>query len=201
MIRVVLADDEQLTRDAVAALLSLEPDLDVVGQAADGVAALRLVGELSPDIVVLDVEMPGVPGPDVVERITGMGVSTRCVIITRHARPGVLRRSLEVGARGFLPKDVPVSRLAEAIRRVHSGGRYVDPDMAADSLAQSACPLTIREREVLAMVADARSGADIARSVHLSSGTVRNYLSSAMTKLSARSRAEAARIARDRGWI
>ncbi|APU12663.1 MULTISPECIES: DNA-binding response regulator [Actinoalloteichus] len=201
MIRVVLVDDERLTRDAVAALLALESDLDVVGQASDGAAAVALVLELVPDIVVLDVEMPGLQGPDVVERVMASASGIQCMILTRHARPGVLRRALAAGARGFLPKNVPVSQLADAIRRVHSGRRYVDESMAAEALAESPCPLTDREREMLAMVTDSRTAADIARLVHLSSGTVRNYLSSAMSKLAARTRTEAARIARDHGWI
>lgn len=197
----MLVDDERLTRDAVAALLALEPDLDVVGQAADGEEAVRLALELVPDIVVLDVEMPGLQGPEVVERIMASAEGIRCVILTRHARPGVLRRALAAGARGFLPKNVPVAELAEAIRQVRAGRRHVDESMAADALAEWPCPLTCREREILAMVTDSRTAADIARLAHLSAGTVRNYLSSAMTKLAARTRAEAARIARDHGWI
>src|SRR5262245_40581989 len=126
---------------------------------------------------------------------------TRCVMVTRHARPGVLRRALSLGAKGFLAKTAPASLLAEVIRRVHAGLRYVDPDFAAEALAESNCPLTERELAVLSHVDDTTTAADIARELHLSPGTVRNYISSAMAKLSARSRTEAARTARDEGWI
>lgn len=197
MIDIVLADDERLTRQAVAALLGLEPDLRVVADVADGVSALRAVAEHRPDVVVLDVEMPELDGLSVLARLS----DARCVMVTRHARPGVLRRALSLGAKGFLAKTAPASQLAEVIRRVHAGLRYVDPDFAAEALAEPDCPLTDRELAVLRRVDDTTTAADIARELHLSAGTVRNYISSAMAKLSARSRTEAARMARDQGWM
>jgi two-component system response regulator DesR len=197
VIDIVLADDERLTRQAVAALLGLEPDLRVVADVADGVSALRAVAEHRPDVVVLDVEMPGLDGLSVLARLS----DARCVMVTRHARPGVLRRALSLGAKGFLAKTAPASQLAEVIRRVHAGLRYVDPDFAAEALAEPDCPLTERELAVLRRVDDTTTAADIARELHLSAGTVRNYISSAMAKLSARSRTEAARMARDQGWL
>jgi two-component system, NarL family, response regulator DesR len=199
LITVVLADDERLTRQAVAALLGLEPDLTVVADVADGTEALRAVAEHHPDVVVLDVEMPGMDGLAVLASLKEQGI--RCVMVTRHARPGVLRRALSLGAKGFLAKTAPASLLAEVIRRVHTGLRYVDPDFAAEALAESDCPLTERELAVLRHVEDTVTAADIARELHLSAGTVRNYISSAMAKLGARSRTEAARTARDQGWI
>jgi len=201
VITVVLADDERLTRQAVAALLGLEPDLTVAADVADGLEALRAIAEHRPDVVVLDVEMPGMDGLAVLERIAADGLPTRCVMLTRHARPGVLRRALSLGAKGFLAKTAPASLLADVVRRVHAGLRYVDPEFAAAALTESDCPLTERELEVLALVDDATTAADIALRLHLSAGTVRNYVSAAMAKLDARSRTQAARMARDQGWI
>lgn len=201
MITLVLADDERLTRQAVAALLGLEPDLTVAEDVADGAEALRAIAEHRPDVVVLDVEMPGMDGLAVLARLAEQGGATRCVMVTRHARPGVLRRALSLGAKGFLAKTAPASQLAEVIRRVHAGLRYVDPDFAAEALSEPDCPLTERELEILRHVDDTTTAADIADRLHLSAGTVRNYISSAMAKLSARSRTEAARTARDQGWI
>lgn len=201
MITLVLADDERLTRQAVAALLGLEPDMTVAEDVADGAEALRAITEHRPDVVVLDVEMPVLDGLAVLERLAAAGSPARCVMVTRHARPGVLRRALSLGAKGFLAKTAPASLLADVIRRVHAGLRYVDPDFAAEALAESGCPLTERELAVLRLVSDTTTATDIARELHLSAGTVRNYISSAMAKLTARSRTEAARIARDEGWI
>lgn len=196
MIRVVLADDEQLTRQAVASLLGLEPDLEVVADVDDGAKALLAIAEHKPDVVVLDLEMPSMDGLRVLEM-----TKTPAIMLTRHARPGVLRQALSLGAKGFLAKTAPAALLADVIRRVHAGMRYVDPEFAAEALAENPCPLTDREREVLRMADDSRTAPDIAKALNLSAGTVRNYVSSAMTKLGARSRAQAARIARDNGWI
>lgn len=201
MIRLVLADAEQLTRGAVAALLGMELDLQVVGEASPGAAALAAVRTHRPDIALLDVEMPDGDGAQVTERVVAECPSTRCIILTRHARPGVLRRALAAGAAGFVAKTVPATTLAQIIRRVHRGGRYVDPDLAMTALDSEDCPLTDRELEVLRHVASTGTATEIAHAVHLSAGTVRNYLSSAMHKLDARTRLEAAQHARDHGWM
>lgn len=201
MIRVLLADDEQLTREAVASLLDLEPDLEIVGQAHDTDSALAAIGAHGPDVAVLDVEMPGGGGLEVVESVARRHPDVVCVMLTRHARPGVLRRALEGGARGFLSKSAPATTLAEVIRRVVAGGRYVDPDMAIDALSGLGCPLSKRELDVLSLVDGETSTAAIADALHLTPGTVRNYLSAAMVKLHVGTRTEAARVARDAGWM
>lgn len=200
-IRLVLADDESLTRGAVGALLGLEADLVVVAEAEDGDGAVVAIREHRPDVAVLDVEMPGRDGSEVAQWVAANEPGTRCIILTRHARPGVLRRALAAGARGFVSKSAPASVLADVIRRVHGGGRYVDPDLAMTALMTEECPLTDRELQVLRNVDSSGTAADIAGRVHLSPGTVRNYLSSAMQKLGAGTRTEAAALARDRGWL
>ncbi|WP_158894158.1 response regulator transcription factor [Amycolatopsis anabasis] len=201
MIRVVLADDEHLTRDAVATLLGMEDDLAVVAQATTGDEALAAIRAHQPDIAVLDVEMPGLDGAQVAEKVATDHPGTRCVILTRHARPGVLRRALAARAMGFVTKNTPAATLAEVIRNVHAGARYVDPELAATALENANCPLTDRELDVLRHVDPASTADEIAAAVHLSPGTVRNYLSSAMRKLDARTRIEAAAHARDHGWL
>ncbi|RLK59232.1 response regulator transcription factor [Actinokineospora cianjurensis] len=198
MIRVVLADDEDLIRGALAALLELEPDISVVAQASDGAAAVAAVGVHSPDIAVLDLEMPRLDG---IAAAAEIGAGTAVVIVTRHARPGVLRRALAAGVRGFVPKTTPAARLAAILRDVHAGARYVDSEIAASALTEDACPLTARELEVLRHTRTGGSVLDIAAAVHLAHGTVRNYLSSAMTKLNVTSRHDAARLAWEEGWI
>lgn len=201
MIRVILAEDEQLTRGAVATLLGMETDLDIVAEATTGDEALAIVRAHRPDVAVLDVEMPGLDGAQVTERIAAEHPGTRCIILTRHARPGVLRRALAAGALGFVTKSAPATTLAEVIRRVHAGNRYVDPELAVTALGAPSCPLTERELELLRHVDPASTAHDIAAAVHLSPGTVRNYLSSAMRKLDAHTRLEAANRARDHGWL
>lgn len=199
MIRLLLADDEDLIRGALAALLALEPDIEVVAQAGDGQEAVELAAQHRPDVAVLDLEMPRLDGVDATQRIVRSG--TAVVIVTRHARPGVLRRALAAGARGFVPKTTPAARLASIMRDVHAGARYVDPEIAASALTEDACPLTGRELDVLRHARDGRPVVDIATSVHLAPGTVRNYLSAAMVKLHASTRHEAARRAWEEGWI
>jgi two-component system response regulator DesR len=201
MIRLVLADDESLTRGAVGALLGLEADLQVVGEAGTGDEAVAAVQQHRPDVAVLDVEMPGRDGAEVAQWVAAHAPGTRCIILTRHARPGVLRRALAAGATGFVTKSAPASVLADVIRRVHGGGRYVDPELAMTALMTEECPLTERELEVLRHVDATGTAADIARRVHLSPGTVRNYLSSAMHKLGAGTRLDAVERARDNGWL
>ena len=201
MITLVLADDEALTRGAVGALLGLEGDLRIVAEASTGDEAVEVIRVHAPDVAVLDVEMPGRDGAEVAQWVAENQPGTRCIVLTRHARPGVLRRALAAGAAGFVTKSAPASVLADVVRRVHGGGRYVDPDLAMTALTSEDCPLTDRELEGLRNVDDSGTANDIARRVHLSPGTVRNYLSSAMQKLGAGSRSEAARLAREHGWL
>ena len=199
-ISVLLAEDQRMVLGALGSLLALEADIDVVGTAADGDEALRLVQTLQPDVLLTDLEMPGRSGLDVAAEIRRRGLPTRVVILTTFARSGYLRRALDAGVGGYLLKDAPSAALAEAIRTVHHGGRAVDPALAAEAWAEPD-PLTDRERQVLRLAGDGLSNADIASRVHLSEGTVRNYLSEAMRKLDATNRTAAARLARDRGWL
>jgi two-component system response regulator DesR len=200
MIRLLLADDEDLLRDALASLLGLEPDMTVVAQAGDGDRAVALAAEHEPDLVVLDLEMPGLDGVEAAGRILAAR-PVPIVLVTRHARPGVLRRALAGGIRGFVPKTTPADRLARIIRDVHAGGRYVDSEIAASALTEGPCPLSDRELEVLRLVREGLGAGAIATAAHLAPGTVRNYLSSAMAKLGAPTRAEAAKTAWEEGWI
>ena len=198
VIRVVLADDEDLIRGALAALLELEDDITVVAQVSDGDAAVAAVREHRPEIAVFDLEMPNRDGVLAAEAVRDL---VAVVIVTRHARPGVLRRALSAGVRGFVPKTTPASRLASILRDVHAGRRYVDSEIAAAALTEGACPLTARELDVLRYALRGGTVATIAGEAHLAAGTVRNYLSSAMTKLGVSTRYEAARLAWDEGWI
>ncbi len=200
-IRLLIADDQALVRGALGALLDLEPDLTVVGMASDGAEALRLAEELRPDVCLMDVQMPGMDGVEATRRIREASPQTRILVVTTFARPGYLRAALDAGASGFIVKDTPAEQLAEAVRRVHSGLRVLDPVLAADSLFEGANPLSDRERQVLRLAADGRSAADIAAEVFLSAGTVRNHLSAAIGKTGAANRAQAVRIAVDKGWI
>ena len=200
MIRVLIAEDQAMVLGALAALIDIESDLEVVGKAVSGDEALAQILALQPDVVVTDIEMPGLSGLELAAELAGRGSRARVIILTTFARPGYLRRALDAGASGYLLKDAPSHRLADAIRRVHAGGRAVDPELAAEAWSE-ADPLTDRERQVLRLAADGRSGADIAHDLHLSEGTVRNYLSEAISKVGAKNRVEAARLARAKGWL
>ncbi|MEV4556158.1 response regulator transcription factor [Kitasatospora sp. NPDC049285] len=200
-VRVLLAEDQGMVREALAALLSLEDDLEVVAQVSRGDAVAAAVTEHQVDVAVLDIEMPGMTGIDACAEIRRVRPETKVVIATTFGRPGYLRRAMESGADAFLVKDAPAAELAEAIRRVLRGERVIDPTLAAAALAEGANPLTGRERDVLAAAADGAVNAEIARRLHLSEGTVRNYLSMAIQKTAARNRAEAVRVAREKGWL
>jgi two-component system, NarL family, response regulator DesR len=199
--RIMIAEDQTMVRQALVALLELEPDLDVVAQAASGDEALAMARKLQPDVAVLDIEMPGPSGIQVAGELTASGFGGGIVIVTTFDRPGYLRAAMAAGARGFLLKDAPAADLAAAIRRVAAGERVVDPALAAAALAQGDSPLTDREGEVLTAAAGHDAIADIAARLHLSPGTVRNHLSAAIQKLGARNRAEAVQIAQQKGWL
>ncbi|MFC5382334.1 response regulator transcription factor [Aquipuribacter nitratireducens] len=199
-IRLVLAEDQLMVLGALGTLLGLEPDMTVVGSAPDGEQALRLVLAREPDVLLTDIEMPGMTGLEVAAEVRRRSLPTRVVIVTTFARTGYLRRALHAGAAGYLLKDSPASALADAIRTVHRGGRAVDPELAADAWGEDD-PLTDRERQVLRLAGEGLANADIAARLHLSDGTVRNYLSEAMAKLGASNRVAAARTARDRGLL
>ncbi len=200
MIRVLIAEDQAMVLGALAALLDIEDDITVVAQARDGKHALALAHEHRPDVVLTDIEMPILSGLDLAAELKYVGHPARVIILTTFARPGYLRRALDAGAAGYLLKDSPSDKLAEAIRRVHAGGRAIDPELAVEAWTEED-PLSERERQVLRLAADGRSGTEIAEALKLSEGTVRNYLSEAISKLGARNRIEAARIARARGWL
>ena len=199
-IRVLLAEDQSLVLGALAALLSLEDDLEVVSTAPDGEEALAQVHTLRPDVLVTDIEMPRLSGLDLAERVRQEAPQTRVVIVTTFARAGYLRRALDAGARGYLLKDAPSHELADAIRRVHAGGRAIDASLAED-IWDAQSPLTEREIQVLRAAETGRSTAAIAAELGIGVGTVRNYLSEAIGKFGAENRAEAARKARERGWL
>jgi two-component system, NarL family, response regulator DesR len=200
-IRLLLADDQSLVRGALAALLDLEPDFEVVAEVGRGDEVVAAAERTSPDVVLLDVEMPGLDGVSAARALHAAYPTTRILMVTTFGRPGYLRQAMAAGASGFVVKDTPARQLADAVRRVHQGLRYVDPGLAADSLAQGESPLTDREADVLRAASDGGTVADIARSLHLSDGTVRNHLSSAIGKTGARTRAEAVRVARENGWL
>ena len=200
MISVLLAEDQAMVRGALAALLKLEPDIDVVASVGDGDLAWRELGRLKPDVVVTDIEMPGLTGLELAQRIKDQGLPCKVVILTTFARPGYLRRALDAGASGYLLKDAPADRLAEALRKVHRGGRAVDPELAVEAWSESA-PLNDRERQVLRLAGEGLSAGEIATQLHLSQGTVRNYLSEVIGKLGVGNRIEAYRLARQKGWL
>ncbi|MFF1574253.1 response regulator [Leifsonia sp. NPDC058292] len=200
MIRILIADDEELIRGALVALLSLERDFDVVADVADGVSAVTAAVVHQPDVALLDLEMPELDGADAARRML-RSVATNVIIVTRHARPGTLKRALSAGARGFVPKSTPASELAKIIRSVAAGGRYIDASLATAALMEEENPLTPREADVLRLTYDGQSTKQIAKQLHVAHGTVRNHISSALSKLHAESRTAASAIARERGWI
>ncbi|SDD86714.1 response regulator transcription factor [Aquimonas voraii] len=200
MIRLALAEDQALVRGALAALLGLEHDLEVVAACADGDSALAEVQRLTPDLLVTDIEMPGRTGLELAEAVRALNLPTRVVIVTTFARAGYLRRALEAGVRGYLLKDAPAEKLADALRQVHRGGRAIDPQLAMTAWDE-VDPLNERERQVLRLAGEGAKSADIATRLNLSQGTVRNYLSEAIGKLGAENRIEAYRVARQRGWL
>jgi two-component system response regulator DesR len=201
VIRVLLAEDQAMVRGALAGLLSLEPDIEVVSQVARGDEVLAAALDTRPDVALLDIEMPGADGLAAAAALAAAVPSCRVLVLTTFGRPGYLRRAMESGALGFVVKDAPAEQLADAVRRVGAGERVVDPHLAAATLASGTSPLTDRERDVLRAARHGATVADVAGALHLSEGTVRNYLSSAIAKTSARNRVEAATLADERGWL
>ena len=201
MIRVVVAEDQALVLDALAALLALEDDIEIVGRARDGAAALDVVDALKPDVLVSDIEMPKLTGIEVAERLKASGSRTRVVIVTTFGRAGYLRRALDAGVRGYLLKDGPSAVHADAVRKVAAGGKAIAPELAEAVWDAAPDPLTDRERSVLRMAEAGDSNKAIGEALGLSPGTVRNYLSEAAQKLGAGNRIEAGRIARSNGWL
>ena len=200
MIRVVLAEDQAMVRGALTALLKLEPDIDVVATAADGEEAWRVLQQAKPDLLVTDIEMPGLTGLELAQRVQRYELACKVVIVTTFARAGFLRRALDAGVSGYLLKDAPAEQLADALRKVHRGGRAIDPQLAVEAWSESD-PLNDRERQVLRFAGEGMSAVDIATQLNLSQGTVRNYLSEAIGKLGVGNRIEAHRLARQKGWL
>jgi two-component system, NarL family, response regulator DesR len=201
VIRVLLAEDQTMVRGALASLLNLEPDIEVVAQVSRGDEVVAAAAAAVPDVALLDIEMPGRTGLDAADELARVLPDCRILIVTTFGRPGYLRRAMEGGAAGFLLKDTPASELASAIRRAVAGERVVDPGLAAAALSEGESPLTPREHEVLGASRQHATVADLAQALYLSPGTVRNHLSSAMHKLDARNRAEAVRFAEEKGWL
>ncbi len=200
MIKVLIVEDQRMLRTALSALLSLEDDIDVVGSAGDGLEGMELTRQLKPDIVIADIEMPKKTGLELANWIKDQKLATRVIIVTTFARSGYLRRALDAGVSGYLLKDSPGDVLPNAIRTVYNGGRSIDPDLATQAWSESD-PLTDRERQVLRLSAAGLTNSQIASKLNLNDGTVRNYISEAISKLSANNRIDAARIARDKGWL
>jgi two-component system, NarL family, response regulator DesR len=200
-LRIMIAEDQTMVRQALVALLELEPDIDVVAEAAGGEEALAMARKYQPDVTVLDIEMPAPGGIEVARLLKASAFPGKIVIVTTFGRPGYLRAAMAAGATGFLLKDSPAAELADAIRRVAAGERVVDSALAAAALAEGDSPLSQRETDVLAVAAGHESIAEVAARLHLSAGTVRNHLSAAIQKLGARNRADAARIAQEKGWL
>jgi two-component system response regulator DesR len=201
VIKLLLADDQGLVRGALAALLGLEDDLEVVAEVGRGDEVVDAARRVTPDVALLDVEMPGLDGIEATAQLRQALPSCRVLIVTTFGRPGYVRRALDAGASGFVVKDTPARQLADAVRRVHQGLRVIDPTLATETLTTGTSPLTAREREVLSVAATGGTAAAIASALHLSEGTVRNHLSSAIGKTGASTRAEAARIADRNGWL
>jgi len=199
-IRVVIAEDQGMVLGALSALLEIERDIQVIGRAANGREALDLTLKHKPDVLISDIEMPEMTGLEVAAELKERGSTARVIILTTFARPGYLRRALQAGAAGYLLKDSPAAILADAVRRAHTGCRVIDPDLAAGAWTEDD-PLTDRERQVLRLAAEGATSGDIAAQLRLSEGTVRNYLSEAISKLGANNRVDAARIARSKGWL
>lgn len=200
MIRVLIAEDQAMLRGALAALLGLEGDIEVTAAVADGESAWRQLQRDTPDVLLTDIEMPGLTGLELAQRIRRHEMAVKVVIVTTFARAGFLRRALDAGVVGYLLKDAPVDKLAEALRSVQHGGRAIDPQLALEAWGE-ADPLSDRERQVLRLAGEGKSAVDIAGQLHLSQGTVRNYLSEAIGKLGVGNRIEAARLARQKGWL
>ncbi len=200
MIKVLIVEDQRMLRTALSALLALEDDIDVVGTAGDGLEGMELTRQLQPDIVIADIEMPNKTGLDLADWIRQKKLATRVIIVTTFARSGYLRRALDAGVSGYLLKDSPGDVLPNAIRTVYNGGRTIDPELAAQAWSESD-PLTDRERQVLRLSAAGQTNAQIAAELNLNEGTVRNYVSEAISKLGANNRIDAARIAKDKGWL
>ncbi|MCX5612404.1 response regulator transcription factor [Streptomyces sp. NBC_00047] len=200
-IRILLAEDQSMVREALAALLGLEPDIEVLGQVARGDEVVAAARAHDVNVALLDIEMPGMTGIEAAAALRDALPGIRIVILTTFGRPGYLRGAMEAGASAFLVKDAPAAQLADAVRRVLAGERVIDPTLAAAALAEGANPLTEREREVLREAESGATNAELAARLHLSPGTVRNYLSTAIQKLAARNRAEAVRTAREKGWL
>jgi two-component system response regulator DesR len=201
MIRILIAEDQAMVRGALASLLSLEEDIEVVAEVDRGDRVLAAARSSAPDVALLDIEMPGLDGIAAAGELTRELPETRTLILTTFGRPGYLRRALENGASGFLLKDAPAGELARAIRDVVAGRRALDPALAAAAITEGMSPLTPREHDVLAAASQHATAAEVAAHLHLSEGTVRNYLSSAIRKLRARNRAEAIRVAEQQGWL
>lgn len=200
-IRVVLAEDQVMIRSALVSLIGLEDDLEVVGEAGDGDEALALVAALRPDVALLDIDMPGLDGLSACARIVETVPGCACLILTAMNKPGVLQRALRAKARGYIVKHAPAAELFDAIRAVAAGRRVVDTSLAVAALADDEIAITRRELDVVRLIAEGASARDIARRLHLTEGTVRNYTSNVMAKCGARNRVELVRIADDRGWV
>ncbi|GAA0135295.1 response regulator transcription factor [Paenibacillus sp. YSY-4.3] len=200
MISIIIAEDQRMLRGALASLLDMEEDLQVVGQAENGAEALALVERVQPDVLLMDIEMPGQSGLDIAEFLKQRSSSCRVIILTTFARPGYFERAVQAGVHGYLLKDEPSDKLAESIRRVMAGHREISPELIFGAVREEN-PLTAREREILKLAADGLSAGEIASSLHLSYGTVRNYISEILNKLEVKSRIEAVRLAEGKGWI